>query len=656
MLTDNPAAPLILVVEDDDNHAELIQRSFDDAEEEYRLEIAGTLLEAWKVIERIPPNLVLTDYRLPDGDGNELVVMVNDSCPVVIMTSHGNEQVAVKAMKTGAQDYVVKTAAVFSGMSRIAQRGLREWALIQERIQTDKQILIVKRDWERTFDAVPDLIAIIDVNHTITRANKAIADRCGLSPAELIGRSCHEVIHGSSRPHNSCPHIRTMQDGICHTEQIEEKQLNSIFDVTVSPLYNTEGKLTACVHIARDITENKRAEERRQKLEQQFQQTQKLESLGVLAGGIAHDFNNILTIILGHCFMAKEDFDLGTADKSHIHQIENAANRAADLCRQMLAYAGNSPLLYVQVDLCHLVDETVAMLHSAIKKNVTIKSDLKGDAPKIFGDSAQIQQVVMNLIINAAEAIGDMSGTIRVTLQKNIIREEHSETDFKGNAIPDGRYACLEISDTGCGIDEETRIRLFEPFFTTKFAGRGLGMSAVLGIIQSHDGALQLISSPGAGATFKVYFPLSGSIEIVEAEHTGGSAPSNTVDGTILIVDDEEALRTIGAALLNAMGFSTITAANGREALEIYRDQGSGIDLILLDLVMPEMGGVETYHELRTVKPDVPIIFCSGYGIEGILGDIAADTYAGAIQKPYNPGHLRSTMLDFIEKTRPPFQ
>ncbi len=405
----------------------------------------------------------------------------------------------------------------------------------------------------------------------------------------------------------------------------------------------------------RDISNRKLAEKKMQSMEKQFQQTQKLESLGVLAGGIAHDFNNILTIILGHCFMAREDFDSQMTDKNHVQQIEHAANRAADLCRQMLSYAGNRPLLYEQIDLRDLVDETVAMLRSAIDKNVAILQSLKCEVPEVFGDIAQIQQVVMNLIINAAEAIGDKSGTIMVNLTQTTFQELLSETDYMDNTIPAGRYICLEVSDTGCGIDEDTKTRIFEPFFTTKLAGRGLGMSAVQGIIKSHDGALQLISAPGEGATFKVYFPLPGTIDSVEPAQSEGSTLAATANRTILIVDDEEALRTIGAALLNAMGFSAITAANGREALEIYREQGSGIDLILLDLVMPEMGGVDTYHELRKIKADVPIVFCSGYGIDGILENCAADQYVGAIQKPYKPDLLQRTILNLIDKSEQHF-
>ena len=403
-------------------------------------------------------------------------------------------------------------------------------------------------------------------------------------------------------------------------------------------------------HIGEMLMRN-RADEEKLALEHQFQQTQKLESLGVLAGGIAHDFNNILTIILGHCYIIDEDIDSELDQKTHVKQIERAANRAADLCRQMLNYAGKNTLVQSRVNLWLLVDENVKMLQSAIKKNVGIELDLKYSVPEITGDIAQIQQVVMNLIINAAEAIGDKNGTIKIGLKKTIVPADQAETDFFGTTTLPGDYACLTVSDSGCGMDAETQKRIFEPFFTTKFTGRGLGMSAVLGIIKSHEGSLQLSSTPGVGTTFTIYFPSSGKSEAVEATQTAGSVHSTKASGTVLIVDDEESLRIIGSALLKAMGFSVMTASNGREALEIYRERGSGIDLILMDLLMPEMGGIDAYLLLREISPAIPIVICSGYGIEGMSEEFDNDEYTAALQKPYKLDLLRNTLTKFIDKT-----
>lgn len=648
MLTDNPEAPLILVVEDDDNHAELIQRSFADAAEEYRLEVIPGYNRAMSAMEVQSPAIVLTDFRLPDGHGSDLVAMACGRWPVVMMTSHGNEQIAVEAMKIGAQDYIVKSPEAFESLPRSVNFVLMTWALSLARRQAAETDLRAKMDWERTFDAVPDLIAIIDIHHTITRVNKAMADRCGLTAEELVGRKCYEVVHGLHDAPFCCPASSLIQDGAVHNKEVEEKSLNGVFDVTVSPLTEESGHVTAWVHVMRDITERKNAEKERQDLLQQFQQAQKLESLGVLAGGIAHDFNNILTIILGHCFMVKEGVESGITTKSHVEQIEGAASRAADLCRQMLAYAGKSPMLKAQINLWLLVDEMVKMLQSAIKKNVVIQLDLKRDVPAISGDNSQIQQVVMNLIINAAESIGDQNGSVKVVLDKTIIRAAHPEIDFMGTVIPPRSYARLEVSDTGCGVDEDTKKRMFEPFFTTKLTGRGLGMSAVLGIIKSHDGALQLASSLGAGTTFKVYFPLPDQDGAVESEGEAGQLSSGLAGGTILLVDDEEALRAIGSVLLNAIGFATKTAANGREAIKIYREYGRDIDLVLLDFVMPEMGGVETYHLLRQISPALPIVFCTGYSNEIIPDDMALDEHTIFIQKPYKLDQLRGAITNLL--------
>jgi PAS domain S-box-containing protein len=404
------------------------------------------------------------------------------------------------------------------------------------------------------------------------------------------------------------------------------------------------------VHVARgvlsDVTERKQAEAERQHLEHQFQQAQKLESLGVLAGGIAHDFNNILTVIMGHCYMVKEDMIPEEEYKAAFQKIETAGSRATDLCRQMLTYAGKSRMEQTRVNLWLLVDEVVKMLQAAIKKNVTIELDLKRDVPEINGDSAQIQQIVMNLIINSADAIGEANGTIRVVLTKTVFEGDQTADTF-GTIIKAGRYACLEVTDTGCGMDEATQKRIFEPFFTTKFIGRGLGMSAIHGIIKSHEAILQLTSKPGVGTTFKVYFPVPQPSDYAKTTLTR-TVPLEEASGTILMVEDEELLRIMGKELLEAHGFTAMTASNGSESIEIYRERGSEIDVILMDLIMPVMGGIEAYHELRKINPTVPIIICSGYGVESVELVIKNDPHAEFIHKPYKPDELRDMLVRII--------
>lgn len=257
--------------------------------------------------------------------------------------------------------------------------------------------------------------------------------------------------------------------------------------------------------------EIRQAEKDKQALEQQFQQAQKLESLGILAGGIAHDFNNILTIIIGHCYMITMEPDNAL---DQVLPIQKAAERAADLCRQMLAYAGKALIAKVEISMTTLVEEMIHMLKTTTQKNVVIKPDLSADVPPINGDASQLRQIVMNLIINSSEAIGEEQGEVTVSLKSIAVRSGHSDRDHLGKVIPHGWYACLEVTDNGCGMDEETKSRIFEPFYTTKFAGRGLGMSATLGIITAHNGSLQLTSHQGQGTTIKVFLPILTSESI----------------------------------------------------------------------------------------------------------------------------------------------
>ncbi|HIJ88359.1 MAG TPA: PAS domain S-box protein [Desulfuromonadales bacterium] len=400
------------------------------------------------------------------------------------------------------------------------------------------------------------------------------------------------------------------------------------------------------VHLAvtRDIHGRKRAERERIELLQQFHHAQKLESLGVIAGGIAHDFNNILTVILGHCYMARNNTYSGEENTSVFRKIETAASRAADLCRQMLTYAGKSPMVRIRINLWLLTDEVIKMLQAAITKNVAIELDLNQRIPKISGDPVQIQQIVMNLIINAAEAIGDAHGTIRVALTMIEYEADTVATDFFGTAIRGGRYACLEVTDSGCGMSEETLQRIFEPFYTTKFTGRGLGMSAIHGIIASHDAILQLTSTPGIGTSFRVSFPVPDAPDATEAAAPDAVALEKGT-GTILLVEDEKILRDMGQTLLELLGFTAVTAENGLTALEIYRERQKEIDLVLLDLIMPLMGGIEAYHALRKISPTLPIIICSGYDAESVDSIIKNDLHADFMHKPYKPAELNAVMV-----------
>lgn len=416
------------------------------------------------------------------------------------------------------------------------------------------------------------------------------------------------------------------------------------------PLRNRNGEIYAICGIATDVSDRKRAEEEKLLLEQQFQQSQKLESLGVLAGGIAHDFNNILAVIAGHCSLTRLQPE---AAEKHIAPIEKAVERAAELCRQMLAYAGKAQFVQTQVHMGALVDEMVKMLRATISKNVSINLDLEPDLPCISGDASQLRQIVMNLIINASEAIGEAHGEIGVKLAKTVISPGQTVQNHQGKLIPAGYYVCLEVSDSGCGMNDETKSRIFEPFYSTKFTGRGLGMSAVLGILTAHRGELQLTSHPGQGTTFQVYLPVPSSQSAgSQCEDLAAPAPPWQGSGTVLLVDDEDQVLLVAKQMLMALGFTVCEATNGKEALEIYRS--SKIDLVLTDIGMPLMGGHELIRELKKLDPNLPIVVSSGFGDAALSSRLDREDVAGLVSKPYNLDQLRGVLRRVSDREQQP--
>jgi PAS domain S-box-containing protein len=395
-----------------------------------------------------------------------------------------------------------------------------------------------------------------------------------------------------------------------------------------------------------DLSEQIKADAEKHVLEQQLLHAQKMESLGVLAGGIAHDFNNLLAVIIGHCSLARLK---PTSAADNIRSIETAAERAAELCQQMLAYAGKANITKSLINIEELVDEMLGMSKSTISRNVNIICNYSPDIPLIRVDASQIRQITMNLLINASEAIGESQGEISVSLAKTVIKTDKRAIDHVGNSISPGLYACLQVTDNGCGMDSETQQRLFEPFYTTKFTGRGLGMSAVLGIIKAHNGALQLFSKPGQGTTFKVYLPIQISEFVQEPPlQLSSSLDSWKGSGTVLLVEDEEQVTLIAKVMLEELGFTVIDASNGKEALEKYQN-AINIKLVMTDIGMPVMDGYTLFRELKTLNPELRIVFSSGFGETVVTSRIPIEAIAGLISKPYNFEQMREVLKSVLE-------
>ena len=404
---------------------------------------------------------------------------------------------------------------------------------------------------------------------------------------------------------------------------------------------DVDGKPLRMIGTNTDLSERKKAEQERNSMELQMQHAQKLESLGVLAGGIAHDFNNILMAIIGNADLALMRINKESPATENLHKIEQAAARAADLAKQMLAYSGKGKFVVEHIDLNNLLEDMLHMLEVSISKKAILRFNLHQQLPTVEADATQIRQIVMNLVINASEAIGDKSGVIAITTGCMDCEKSYLKDVWLDENLTDGLYVYLEIADTGHGMNKETLAKIFDPFFTTKFTGRGLGMAAVLGIVRGHKGAIKVYSELNKGTTFKILLPASGKpAEIFN--HTDLDDNWKGV-GTVLLVDDEETVRGIGAEMLRELGFEAITAEDGRKALEQFKSN-LDIALVILDLTMPHMDGEQCFRELRQINPDVKVIMSSGFNEQEITQKFVGKGLAGFIQKPYKLSVLKEAI------------
>jgi signal transduction histidine kinase/ActR/RegA family two-component response regulator len=418
------------------------------------------------------------------------------------------------------------------------------------------------------------------------------------------------------------------------------------------PWREADGSLAGVMTLAVDVTEQVAVKRAMQDTEERLRETAKLESLGVLAGGIAHDFNNLLVGIIGNASLALEMLPSAEPARDMIEGVVNAGERAAVLTRQMLAYSGKGRFVIEPVDISNLVTEMLPLLKSSIPRTITLQTRLCASLPAIEADTAQIQQIFMNLVINAAEACGDSSGTVTISTAVQEVDDDRKRSTFGLEALQPGCYVSLEVTDTGEGMDEETRARIFDPFFTTKFTGRGLGLSAVLGIIRAHKGAIHVYSEPGQGSTFQVLLPVAGRNLAIEpkqvdpghAEPTRFSARASAGPGTVLLIDDEEMVRRMGSSVLERAGYRVLEAENGRTALAMISGRVDDIDVVILDLTMPVMSGAETLEALRHMRPELAIVLSSGFSeIETTLR-FGAHRLSGFLQKPYTAAHLTAVV------------
>jgi nitrogen-specific signal transduction histidine kinase/CheY-like chemotaxis protein len=408
--------------------------------------------------------------------------------------------------------------------------------------------------------------------------------------------------------------------------------------------------LLGCVSV--DVTGRRNAEAERLTFERRMQQTQKLESLGVLAGGIAHDFNNLLMVILGNTDLAFAKTPPESPLRPLLANIETTAQRAADLTNQMLAYSGKGRFTVEPINLSRLVAEMGHLLATVISKRAVVAYHLEPGLPHVEADATQIRQVVMNLITNASDALGGEEGTISVATRVAEIAHGAPEPGVLDHHLPPGLYAAVEVSDSGCGMDDETLARIFDPFFTTKQAGRGLGLASVLGIVRGHRGGIRVQSGPGRGTTFSVLLPVAPRAPAADddgEERPAAARPPDAPRSRVLVVDDEGDVRRTAQAMLEEVGFEVVAAADGAEGVEVFLAQRGRLGAVLLDMTMPRMGGEEAFRQMHRIDPSVPVILMSGFDEQEAVARLEGRGLAGFIRKPYRLQALVAKLREAID-------
>ena len=533
---------------------------------------------------------------------------------------------AVSHTRVGDQD-------IFLGIVRDVSERTRQLEALREAEARNRAIV----------ETAVDGIIVIDEAGSIEAFNPAAERIFGYAAAEVLGKNVSMLMPDPYQAEHDQYLQNYLQTGIPRIIGIGREVVGLRKDGSTFPMdlavgdAGLEGR-RLFTGIVRDISERKRADDA-------LREAQKMESLGVLAGGIAHDFNNLLVGILGNAGLAIEEVPPSSPVRPFLQDIETAGRRAAELAHQMLAYAGKSRLVTAEIDLNALVQEMTHLLRVSIGKGVSLRYNLSPMLPSVEADATQIRQVIMNLVINASDAIGDRSGY--VTLSSGVM---HADRTFlsEGYLAPDlaeGDYVFLEVSDTGVGMSAEVRQKIFDPFFTTKFTGRGLGLAVVLGVVRGHRGAIKVYSEVGHGTTFKVLFPTAGEAKVRTAPPGRWQA-----EGLVLIVDDDETVRRVTARALQASGLTVLTAEDGRAGVDVFRQHREDIDLVMLDLTMPNMNGEEALREIRRVNPNVAVIIMSGYNESETAERFMGRNVNGFLQKPYETENLRKLVRAALEK------
>lgn len=504
------------------------------------------------------------------------------------------------------------------------------------------------------FESSPVALVMTDEKGKIILVNPQTEKYFGYSRHELLGQPMEILVperfrrkhRNLSRDFFRDPEVRPMGAG---RDLYAVRKDGSEFpaEIGLKPI-KTSGGLVVLATII-DISERKQAEEERRKLETQMLHAQKLESLGVLTGRIAHDFNNVLTGILSNAGLALLELAPYSPTKTTIEDIQKSAIYAAEICKQLLAYSGKGKFLIQPLSLNEIIHEMAGLLQVSISKKVVVNYDLNANLPAVEAEPTQIRQVVMNLIMNASEAIGDKRGSISITTGLMECDRTYLNESLLGDKLSEGTYVYLEVADTGCGIDNENLKNIFDPFFTSKSSGRGLGLAAVFGIVRDHNGAINIHSEPGQGTTFRIIFPPSDKPPVQPSQETQYDEKWRGA-GKILVIDDEETVCRVIRKTLEFVGFTILTSSNGSEGLKFFKRDAHEFSLVILDLTLPDLSGEEVLNRMRRVRADIPVILISGYNEQVLTNRFAEKGLVYFVPKPFTPQTLIAKLKNALNK------
>lgn len=632
----------VLMIEDSADDTLLVARNLEHAGYQVALTVAATAEEMQQALASNHFDVILVGYNLPAFSAEDALKVLRKSgedIPAIIVSGSIGELTAVCLMKQGAKDYLMKND--LTRLAAVIERERHEALSRRQKREAEENMLLAARQWQETFNSISDIVLVLDLNFKIVQANQAARNMLGES--NLEGKFCYQLIHHTDQPPDFCLIQRLIENRQpCRTELYAPELGGRWFDLRVFPILDTAGNIVRIVHALRDISDQKKNEAALRETERQLRQAEKLQTVGQLAGGIAHDFNNQLTGIMGYADLLASSLP-EERYRAFAQEIVRAAVHAAELTAQLLAFSRKGNFITTAVDIHALIREVLSILRHSIDKRISMECHLNADNPVVIGDHTQIQSALLNICLNSRDAMPD-GGTLSFATE--VI--SFCKSDNIPSEISPGKYVQITISDTGTGISPELRNRIFDPFFTTKPIGKGtgLGLAAVYGTVKAHGGTIDFDSCPDCGTTFRIDLPLSDA-PLAQVEKN--TAPPVRGSGMVLVVDDEASSRDVAAESLRSLGYMVTAFADAREALEFFRTHWEAINIVLLDLMLPNISGKEVFHRMRSIHPQAKILLASGYHIDEEIREMVRESKAGFVQKPYRYHELARLVQNALQ-------